>query len=164
MVAQLLEEIKASPETWADSQEVPVEAVPSSIRLSCLVNIVASAVHSFIEKSLSRKCFVPSDWSEVLYIRRKKPNEFTRKHQDFEFFSQRRYVNDKNEPAYTWWCPVSQPSTSASRLRLFVQEKVVIPKLDQGDIVLFHQTMWHDSSHQRSNNYRYSIDGRVLLK
>lgn len=164
LVNQLEQAMQLAVHVWGREQEIALEHLTQDSNLRNNASKASSIVIDAIQKRVSPFFHVPSSWTETTYIRQKKMNEHTDLHQDFDFFQERDYVVRFDEPAYTWWSPISQLSPSTSRLRLFLDDEVVTPKLERGDVVLFHQSIWHDSTLQRSKNCRFSIDGRVFLK
>jgi hypothetical protein len=165
LVEELLGEMMNSTDEWEHYQEVPVEVTRSESRLRSFSRKIANAVQSEIELRLNVRCFVPSNWSETVYLRRKKRHEFTRMHQDFGFFQKRGYVNSQDEPAYTWWVQLSTPSQNSSHLELFESQtsSPLAPELMQGDVLIFHQSVWHRGTTHFAKTPRFSVDGRFLL-
>ena len=147
---------------WRQEHETPLEDLLESSELKNLVEKGQSIVIEAIKERVCPRFHVPSAWQETVYVRQKKKNEFTRRHQDFEFFQERSYVANLKDPAYTWWTPVSVLSDSTSCLRFYIRQEVVTPNLEVGDVVIFHQSVWHDSSSHKSVGCRYSVDGRLF--
>jgi hypothetical protein len=166
LVDEMLKELGTFSELWAMHQEVPVEVTRSDSRLRSFSRKIANAVQTEIECRLNVRCFVPSNWSETVYLRRKKRHEFTRMHQDFGFFQKRGYVNSQDEPAYTWWVQLSKPSQNSSHLELFESQTSppLAPELMQGDVLIFHQSVWHRGTTHFAKAPRFSVDGRFLLR
>jgi hypothetical protein len=166
LVEELLGEMIRSPDEWEHYQEVPVEVTRSDSRLRCISRKIANSVQGVIERMLNVRCLVPSNWSETTYLRRKKRHEFTRLHQDFDFFQKRGYVSFQNEPAYTWWVQLSKPCPNSSHLEFFESQTSppLAPKLMQGDLLIFHQSVWHRGTTHSAKMPRFSVDGRFLLR
>lgn len=161
-VKQLERSMERDEVVWAKEQEVPLEYLSPNLGFKTLIEQGQSVVIEAIKARVCPRFHVPSAWQETVYVRKKKKNEFTRRHQDFEFFQKRRYVASLKDPAYTWWTPVSVLSDSTSRLRFYIGREVVAPRLEVGDVVIFHQSVWHDSSTHKSIGCRYSVDGRLF--
>jgi len=161
LLVELLEEMIASPKVWDKHQEVPLESLQVSSRLSNLAIQLRDSIHVSIEKIL-----VPSHWTETLYLRRKQLSHFTKNHQDFDFFFTRGYVKSKEDPADTWWMQVSDVEEGSSRLELSLgqSQSAFVPSLAEGDLLIFHQTAWHRATTHNSKNPRFSLDGRFLLQ
>jgi hypothetical protein len=149
-------------QTW-EAQEMPLEQLRRE-ELRLAVECFSDKVVRTISRELRRRCLVPKGWKEVVYVRRKELNQYTKRHQDFDFFRKRGYVTSAEEPAYTWWAPLSHLNVGMSRIHLFVGSKMLLPVLSVGDVLLFHQKVLHEASVHSSQFPRHSIDGRFLLR
>jgi len=117
----------ASTISFPGLQEVPVEQIENHELHFHLTNIVNSCVMNRLSEKLSRNCFVPESWDQVLYIRKKKLNEFTPVHCDaYNVLVERRHVdflqdvfsfNDLYSYA-TFWIPLTAKESHSSWLQI----------------------------------------------
>jgi ectoine hydroxylase-related dioxygenase (phytanoyl-CoA dioxygenase family) len=157
-----LHQLLSSAKIWTN-QEIALEELDPKSLLCRRAQGFSSMVMEEIAKAIGQECFVPRSWEKVTYVRRKARNEFTTSHKDFEFFRERGYVVSSSDGAYTWWTPISPLlNSNCSRLQLLVPADT--PKVNVGDVLLFHQNVVHEATLHRSKAPSFSIDGRFFVK
>jgi hypothetical protein len=162
-IGELEQLLESSDEFWV-AQEIPIDNLDPQSCVHSTAQVLSEMVAAVLLKALGEKFLQPPSWTNVTYVRRKQTNEYTRRHKDFEFFSTRHYVSNQDQGAYTWWTPLSKPEKRGSHLQLFSGESRWSPNLEVGDIVIFHQSVYHEATTHRCRNPRFSLDGRFFLR